>query len=359
MKSVKFKNAPSGLSSTLMILIQASSLLSVAAAAHADDETPYTGSSFNQVMSVIKDSDRGLSLRTPEERDEFAVYKNGGMPQYPVNFRSLGGLLASPLSVRSKKTLVDKTDYYDRLDKLVHANGICVSGRWNITENTPFTGLYSSHAAGLFVGRISVALQETTNAGNRGFGFAGKIFPTLDPNTVVPTTNFFTVDVLSGTPIQRFLDARLTNDPPLLPSIDLAGVLSKIVPAFAAADSSPTFRPVTQIAAAGAEGEVKSPVWMRLRPTDETAQATASVHEADFRTEVKKAMAANRGRLSFDIETSSTVSDRLASAGWQKVGTIDLDQEILSYGCDRRLTFAHPKDDQSKKNALKASAGGQ
>jgi hypothetical protein len=303
---------------------------------------PYQGSSFNQVMQVI--SDKGFSPRSEIEAKEFSVYKKDQLPQYPVSYSTLG---LKELTAASKRTLVERADYFDRIEKMVHANGVCVSGEWNISENSGYSGYFANGSQGLFVGRISVALGNTTSAGRRGFGLAGKIFPTMDPNQKVKTTNFFVVDVLSGTNAQRFLDVSLTNNPPLTLSPDIAGVMLKIFPAFRSADSSPTFRPITPISQMGVSGKPNSPVYLRLSPE----AATAKNNQPDFRQEIIEAFRKNNGQLNFNIDVSRTTNDRLASKGWSRIGQIRLNQVDVSYGCDRRLHFNHPKNDKS--NELK------
>jgi hypothetical protein len=299
----------------------------------------YQGSSFSEVQKVVQDEGSiPFSLIGAEEQ---RVYQSGRLPQYPVSFFSMP---IAVLESDSQKTLVERADYYPRLRKLVHANGICVEGDWNISEPTGYSGYFKQGSHGLFIGRISVALQETTSAGSRGFGFAGKIFPTLDPDQKVDTTNFFTVDILSGAPSKRFLDQAFTNNPPLIPSLDVAGPLAKIVPAFLLADTSPTFRPVTQIARTEESASlIHSPRYMRLR----AAQGTVKNDQPDFRNEVLTAFAENKGQLKFMIETSSTTSDRKAQSGWTPIGFITLDKAVVSYGCDRRLHFSHPQDDHT------------
>jgi hypothetical protein len=326
--------------SQLMILLTLSFGVTGQAMAQAAVDPSYHGSSFNQVLDVLEN--QGFVAQTEAEKEEFDAYQGGRLPQYRVDYFSMCGLIFSPLANRSKATLVERADYYDYFKKFVHANGVCVVGKWDIQNQTPFYGYFKTGAKGLVVGRISVALETTTREGKRGFGFAGKIFPTMDVNAVVPTTNFFTVDDLSGTSAERFLDVAVTNEPPLIPRFDLIGVLAKIIPAFIKADSSPTFRPVTQIARTGAGSEVTSPIWMRLRPS----AGTIKNNQSDFRSEVIQAMQENRG-LTFVIDTSNTTKDRNATQGWTPIGTIQVDRAIESYGCDRRLHFSHPKDDKS------------
>ena len=319
----------------------------------------YTGSSFNELVSIIED--QGLTPQSQKELDEINVYKSKSLPQYRVNMNTLINSGSFPLFKRSKATLNERSDYYLRFKKWVHANGVCATGKWDIDKSSPYSGYFGGGASGLFIGRISVALQETTNAGDRGFGFAGKIFPTLDPSAQVETTSFFTVDVLSGTPASRFLDVALTNDPPLFPSAKIAGVLFNIALAFTRVDSSPTFRPVTQIAnmaRIGESGAMKAPVYIRLR----SAAGTLKNNQADFRNEMLTAMAENHNQLKFVIDAAESKLDRNASTGaspitaWKPIGAITLNQAIVSYGCDRRLHFSHPRDDKSNAAAEKAAA---
>lgn len=145
----------------------------------------YTASRFNEVWDVVQN--KNFIGQTDLEKDEFAVYKSGKLPQYPVNAKSLFSLGDSALKRDAKRTVNERFDYYDRLPKKLHPNGVCVAGEWNIDQQTPYTGYFSSKVRGLFIGRISVAMEDTTSENDRGFGFAGKVFPTLNPNQVETT----------------------------------------------------------------------------------------------------------------------------------------------------------------------------
>lgn len=320
----------------------------------------YQGSSYNEIVSVIDGS--GPAPTNPKELYEYNVYGPHGvstgqsLPHYRVDFLSMGGLFSSPLAERAKKTVTERADTYNYFKKIVHANGICVTGEWKINDNSPYSGLLESGTDALFIGRLSVSLNETTYTNDKGevnaraFGFVGKIFPTMDPNKKVPTTSLFTTDVLSGTDAPTLLGVKVTNDPPIFPNLNIAGSLSKIAPAFKKADSSPTFRPVTQLARVDRNGrgvaqeEVKAPIWLRLSAAEGTPMNTQN----DFRNEISQAMDESHQNLQFDIEASSTTSDRTAETGWQKIGQISLHQAIVSFGCDRQIHFSHPKDDNSK-----------
>lgn len=313
----------------------------------ASASTEYKGSSYNEVLDVIEG--RNFFPKTEVEVQELGTYQNG-IPQYKVlDFNALQfKSTLDKVKKASKKTLESKVDYYDRIEKTVHTNGVCVAGNWEITEASKYSGYFSQGKKALFLGRISSALSGTHSGELRSFGFAGKIFATSDADEVVNTVNFFTIDTLSGSKAERFLDVSLTNNPSLSPNFEILKPLAVIIPSFKAADSSPTFRPVTTLAQEGASGAIQSPVYMRLKP----AASTVKNNQSDFRAEVVEAVRQNNGDLKFDIE----VSDESAKAetNWVKLGQISLEKAIISYGCDRRLHFGHPKDDHSnQKNEQK------
>ena len=300
----------------------------------------YKGSSFNEVMNVLEDRDPVLA--TPVEQQEFAVYKSGRLPQYQMNRQSVFAFGSAQLQADAKRTVSERADYYPRLNKLLHPNGVCLTGEWVIDQNSPYSGYFKKGTTGLFVGRVSVAMQETVAKAKRGFGVAGKIFPTTNPNQVVPTVNFFTVDVLLGEVTRHFMDTKVTNEPPtgITLSIPMIKFGMDIADALTLADHSPMFRPIRPIAKLAETGSVRSPKWIRIS----AAPAQKMNDEADFRNEVMTAIAANNGLL-LDIEVSETTKDRNATTGWTRIGHIDAKRGIVNYGCDRRLHFAHPKAD--------------
>lgn len=306
-------------------------------AAHASSNE-YMGSSFQQVWDVVQD--RSFSPQTEKEANEFKIYEDGFLPLYPVNALSVFQSGDVDLKHDALRTTSQRFDYYDRLPKKLHPNGVCVAGEWTIQAKTPFTGMLATGAKGLFIGRISVAMGETMVDEYRGFGVAGKVFPTINPNEVVKTGNFFTIDVLSGTKLEHVLDAKTTNQPELGHNFSVIGLGLRIAAALTSADQNPAFRPLTQVAAAGMRSEqtVAQPRWIRLS----VAQKLKRNNQLDFRNEVIIAMDENR-ELIYNIEVSNTTANRNAEHGWTKVGQINLNQAIISYGCDRRLHFSHPK----------------
>ena len=303
------------------------------ALAHADSAV-YQGSSFNEVRSVIM-GDQFVPSRENEKR-EWTVYQTNNLPQYQVNSETLFKA-AIPLEVDAKRTVDEKFDYYDRLEKKLHSNGVCLMGEWQINYPSKYSGYFKNGSNGLFVGRVSTTMEHTKAGEKRGYGFAGKVFPTMDPDQVVKTANFFTVDVLMGT-YSNFLDTNLTNEPETGFDLSVIWLGLKIASALKTADENPSFRPMTPISKLNEQDKIVTPHWMRITPY----KTTIKNDKKDFRYEVIKALRDNK-KLLFKIEVSDTTKDRSERSGWNQVGTITATEAVVSYGCDRRLHFAHPK----------------
>lgn len=296
-------------------------------------------SSYADVKNILLDEN--VSLVSDQASRELEVYRQGKLPQYQVNSRSIFEFGSAALEKDAKRTLSDKSDYLDRLPKLLHPNGVCVLGKWQMYKDSPYTGAFAANTENLFIGRISVAMQETTSDSDRGFGFAGKLFPTLNENEPVATENLFTVDVLMGTSVKRFLDTAMTNEPETGFNLWLLKLGAQIAAALSTADENPGFRPVKNIAQMGLSSGsvVNHPRWIRLA----AAKVMKKNNQRDFRSEVLQAVQENNNDLIFYVDASNTTKDRINGAGWKRIGEIRVSQAIVSYGCDRRLHFSHPK----------------
>ncbi len=295
------------------------------------------GASFNSIKSLITDAPK--VSQNPEVQKELDVYRSGSLPHYQVTTSKFVKNGVDLISRDAKRTLADHSDSFPRLDKLVHANGICLIGEWNITEDSGYSGLFKKGTSAPFIGRVSTATSNTVVGAKRGFGFAGKVFPTNDLDASVQTANFFTVDVLTGTKIPRFLQTTLTNEPPVGFDFSMVYLGLRLGIAFKGADSNPQFRPLYEISEAGLDKNeaVKTPHWMAIQPSS----SNVLNNEADFREELNISKHHSNG-LAFDIYLSDTTKDPKAP-GWKKVGNILAHESVVSYGCDRQLHFHHPK----------------
>jgi len=313
-------------------------------------EISYLGSSFAQVREVLTNSqlnESEIQGRGELERAqaEIKIYQSGQLPRYEVSLDNIFRYGINHLEQAAKRTVNERLDFYPRIEKLVHSNGICFTGEWEIgAKKTGYSGYFSEGSRGLFIGRASTALSSTRAEERRGFGFAGKIFPTLSENEVVPTANFFTVDMLPGEVRPFFADTSLTNEPRTNPGLGdllnfpLIKLVINIKNALSAADDNPGFRPLYPIALAGTSGQVKEvrwPHWIRLSFLDKER-----VQMPDFRDE----LSLQEGRVhELAIMVSDSTKDVNNLTGWNRIGTIHLKESFVSYGCDRRLHFAHPK----------------
>lgn len=297
----------------------------------------FAASSFNDVRNVVFGENPVTTSSTVI--NEMKLYEQNRLPHYEVTSDKfiMGGI--NRLLDRATRTLKETDDYYPRLEKLVHSNGACFTGTWNITEATPYSGYFKKDTTGLFIGRASTALSETERGDARGFGFAGKIFPTLDKEAVVSTANFFLVDVLMGTQRNRFMDSGLTNNPSLGFRPSVLKLALKIMKVFKAVDSDPTYRQVYPISEMGlvAGAKVKTPKFMMIK----TDKSSVRNDDTDFRDELNIRKNHPNG-IKFNILVNDESKDQEASQ-WKKIGFIQLDESTVSYGCDRRLHFAHPK----------------
>ncbi len=314
------------------LLASATLAATLGAAAPALADTPtseYAGSRFSDVWEQVK-SDPYSQL--PQDRVSIARF-----------FRGAKDLLLEA----SSRTLSDQSDVLPRFDKLVHPNGVCLSGTWTITAPNRYTGMFRTGTKAQIIARASTALTNTKAGQNRSFGFAGKIFPTDDPNSteLLKTANFFTIEDLGGKRHDHYLDAVNTNDIiKISPSVTaffqgLEGLT--VARDFPKADGSNLstslireLYPLSELGLAPGE-EAVTPVWLKI----EGAADVTRVDEADFRDEL--ALSNYPDGLRFDI-TVATEGSRFGDKQWEKIGQIVVNDTVASESCDHRLHFAHP-----------------
>ncbi|MBK9184903.1 MAG: hypothetical protein IPM78_00855 [Moraxellaceae bacterium] len=294
-------------------------------------------SSFNEVRDVVFSP---TEAKNSLEQQELNVYLDNKLPHYEVSSSNFIKDGVNLLVGDAQRTLNETADYYPRLEKHLHSNGICFAGTWSITKKTPYTGYFKQGAQGLMIARASTALTETQRGDPRAFGMAGKLFPTTNPNLKVKTANFFTVDVLAGTQRDHYLDVKMTNDPKTgfrFAVIPLAFYVGRV---FNKADEQAGFRPVTAFAELGLkQGEVaKAPRYLMVQGAPSNIRNEA----VDFRDELNIEKNHGAKPLIFKILVSDSSGDQ-DSSDWQEIGNITFTESKVSYGCDRRLHFAHPK----------------
>jgi hypothetical protein len=174
--------------------------------------------------------------------------------------------------------------------RLVHPNGVCLTGLWQITEDTGYSGYFRNGSRALVVGRYSTCCRETRRGHVRSLSLVGKLFPTADPDHVEPlrTASFITQQDIGGDYDDYINDVELLNAPNTtalrrglgLPILMVFGVMLRVV------DKKPTIRQLYQVAELGkAQGEpTRAPTFMRL--TVAPGQPRIEGAGLDFRDEI-------------------------------------------------------------------------
>lgn len=270
----------------------------------------------------------------------------GQLPVLPVTLGALSSGVINPspdlLTDRAVSTVADTDNLLPRFTKLLHANGICVKGRWVIDTPSPYTGAFANGTDKAFIGRISVALGKINRGDYRAFGFAGKIFdvgPDAGAVQSYKTANFFTIDDLIGTKTANFHDTELSNEPLVTtsnlafqsPVVAAIGAASAV--AFKMADVSTTIRQLYEISELGLTNPASAvtPKWMHLKGITRMKNG-----HPDFRRDLEMANYPNG--MIYAIKVSST-----SQASVKPVGRIVIEESVASDTCDRRLHFHHPK----------------
>ena len=265
-------------------------------------------------------------------------------PQHKVTFWSFFCCGVNKLLEASIRTIKDDSAILSHFDKLLHPNGACLSGIWHITEDNPYSGYFEKGSEGLIIARASVALSETTRGNYRGFGMAGKIYPTNDPlhTEELQTANFFVIDNLAGTLADHYTDVGLINEPEITPRPGIFLLLPVAITAAVSlglADRNPGIRQLYTISELGLSDTslAKTPEWMKIQASPNQIK----VDEEDFRDELDVKNYTDE-QLYFDIFVTTEDSTR-EKKDWLKIGYILFDDFIISESCDHRLHFQHPK----------------
>jgi hypothetical protein len=261
--------------------------------------------------------------------------------------------------------------------RLVHPNGICLTGTWEITEKSDHTGYFEQGRQGRIVARMSVGSSDTHRDGaNKSFSLVGTLFPTMDKTEKVLPANFFTQSNLGATPIESILDAEMRNTPDIQAlgrGLEVA-ILLRTSMALGKGDRIPTERQVYSIAELDKPEDqpVRSPRFMQLRASEGNFR---SIRHRDFRDEIMSYLYEPGQRydyaqheklnalgelvdhrdnadreLVFDIEVSNNgetqgtmANRRWAIRDWQKVGQIRFNDAVISRNSDGVIHFHHDK----------------
>jgi hypothetical protein len=324
------------------------------------EDLAYAGSTFREVRDAV--------FANPY----YAVWGAPGsppLPRYQVTLWSvLAGLLPFgrryPFLEAARRAVGSAADLRWGPDgrgyrRLLHPNGVCLTGTWEITEPTDYTGYFRQGRAGLAVARYSTCCTETRRGRRRSLSMVGKVYPTTDradPRRVRPA-NFITQQDIGGDRTDYVNDAEIRNAPDTtawrrglfgLPVILLTGLVFKVT------DKQPSHRQLYEIAELGkpVSEPTRAPEFMRLLV--DPVQPRVEGKDLDFRDEVL-AQIYDRGdptpkrKLTFNVEVSDEgttrgpqVYQRRTITNWRRVGRLVFEEAVASYNGDFVIHFHHP-----------------
>lgn len=324
-----------------------------------DEDRSYGGSRFREVVDAL--------LANPYQR----VWGGQGEAALPVYKVTLGSILRGILPSGTRYLFRQATERAvdsgadlrwgpDRkgFRRLLHPNGVCLIGQWQITGETPYSGYFANGSRALAVARYSTCCTETRRGHTRSLSLVGKLYPTLDPHHETPlrTANFITQQDIGGARTDFMNDAELRNAPDTTASRRGAGVPILLMTGlvFMRVDKQPTIRQLYQIAELGKPvgRPTHAPEFMRLLVAPD--QPRIPGQELDFRDEVM-AQIFDRGdpvprrTLTFNIEVTDEgwtsgpgLRQRRRFRNWRSIGALTFDNAALSYNGDAVIHFNHP-----------------
>jgi hypothetical protein len=323
---------------------------------HAPDQDRiYVGSRFPDVVEAI--------FANPYQR-VWGAPGEPPLPVYEVSFRTVvGGILPKQFQADSARTIDSRADLRWGSDgkgfrRLVHPNGVCLTGKWSIDQPTNYSGYFRKGSTALMVARYSTCCAETRRGQTRSLSMVGKLFPTTDPhhNEPVPTANFMTQEDIGGADTEYINDAELRNAPDTTVSRRGAGaaVLLVVGLVFQRVDSQPSIRQLYQIAelAKPITDPTRAPEFMRLLVAP--GQPRIAGAELDFRDEImaqifEKGDPFPKRTLTFNIEVTDegetsgpVIRERRTFRNWRRIGSMVFDNAVISYNGDSVIHFNHP-----------------
>ena len=337
-----------------------------------DEDRLYSGSRFRDVVDAL--------FANPYQR----VWGREGEPPLPVQDVTIktvfGGLLSLGRPPRFERAAARSLDSGADLrwgpdrkgfTRFLHPNAVCLVGRWEITEDTPYSGYFAGGSRALVVARYSSGAGGLRRGRIRSMALVGKLFPTVDPNHSTPlrTANFITQEDIGGARTESINAAELLNAPNV--TVFRRGpagtILVKIASVFRRVDQQPTIRQLYPIAELGKpSGEpTRAPEFMRLLVA--RGQPVIPGADLDVRDEVM-AQIFDRGdpvpkrTLTFTIDVTddgmtrgTPFRVRRTFRNWRRIGTMMFDNAVVSYNGDAVIQFTHPTWRQDRNDPTTAT----
>jgi hypothetical protein len=336
------------------------------AEAFNEEDRAYRGSRYSEVRDALF-ANPYQQVWGDSEKSVFPVYK--------VTLRALlRGMLRARRSSffreATERAVDSKADLRWGADRkgfrrLLHPNGICMTGVWSITEPTEYSGYFRRGSEALIICRYSTCCSETRRGHSRSLSMVGKLFPTTNPNHADPlrTASFITQQDIGGDFTDYINDAELRNAPNTTLWRRGLGAATLLVTGavFNRVDKKPSIRQLYDIAELGKSQKepTRAPTFMRLLV--ESDQPRIDGDNLDFRDEIMahiydRGDGSRKRTLRFRIEVTDEgethglpIFERRTFRNWRPIGTIVLDNAVASYNGDFVIHFHHPtwRDDQN------------
>jgi hypothetical protein len=325
----------------------------------AEEDRAYKGSRYTEVVEAI--------FANPYQK----VWGGADEPPLPRTEVDLSSVLRGVLSFSrrwlfaeaSRRAVDSHADLRWGADRrgyrrLIHPNGVCLTGLWEITEQSGYTGYFRQDSRALVVGRYSTCCSATRRGEIRSLSLVGKLYPTTDPHHVepLPTASFFTQEDIGGDDTRYVNDAELCNAPDVtpwrrgkgLPVIIIEGIVFTLV------DRKDSQRQLYQIAELGKPRNEPTwaPKFMRLIVAGE--QPRIEGENLDFRDEILGQVfdagdPKAKRKLVFHIDVTDEGTEtallgftRRKFENWRRIGTLTFDNAVASYNGDHVIHFNHP-----------------
>ncbi len=323
-----------------------------------DADQIYAGSRFSDVQEAV--------FANPYQK----VWGGANEPPLPVydvtTWSVLRGLLHPsrfPFLQTAKRVVDSAADLRWGPDgkgvrRILHPNAVALTGVWEITADTNYSGYFGTGSRGLIVGRYSTCCRVPWRGRSRSLSMVGKLFPTVDPDHPAPLkpAHFITQQDIAGDNTYYINDAELRNAPDTTAWRRGTGIVVLLVSGavFMIADRKASLRQLYQIAELGKPpGEpTRSPTYMRLLVAPE--QPRIAGENLDFRDEIM-AQIYDRGdpvpkrTLTFNIEVTDEgethglpIRERRTFRNWRRIGRIVYDRAAPTHNGDFVLQFQHP-----------------
>ena len=323
----------------------------------ADDASEnYAGSRYQDVRDAV--------FANPYQ-DRWGAAFQRGWPQRRVY---LIDVLHRQFQNAAARTVDSSTDLRWGTDglgfrRLIHPNGICLTGTWTIFEDNPYSGYFANGRKGLIIARVSSHGTRTMPGEPWSLSIVGKIYPTTNPQdrSLYRPANFFTQDNLGGSNAPRVTDVAYRTSPDVTISKRGIGVpvFARTGQVFGRVDREPTIRQLYPIAELGLRAGERPSVPRFIRLTASAGHLV--INTEDFRDEVMAHIydpaTADRPHvqqrtLDFNISVADDHRDvgslfslrgtRRVISGWQRIGRLSFDAAVASYNGDFVLHFPHP-----------------